>query len=106
MPKKYMKAFFYELAPEGNVWKFRAFLITFPRMILRLSFVTYFVNALLILTLSTSKLVIVLNRITGLKSHCKISEKKRCFENTKGKEEIKNYRPESEGFFTQHHCFY
>ena len=61
MPKKYMKAFFYELAPEGNAWKFRAFLIAFPRMILRLSFVTYFVNALLILTLSTSKLVIVLN---------------------------------------------
>ena len=38
---------------EGNVWKFRAFLIAFPRMILRVSFVTYFMYVMLILTLST-----------------------------------------------------
>ena len=44
--------------PEGNVWKFQAFLIAFPRMICGVKFVTYFVNAMLILTLSTSKLVI------------------------------------------------
>ena len=40
------------------------------------------------------------------KSHCKISGYKSCFENTKGKEEAKNYRPESEGFSTHHHCSY
>ena len=53
--------------PEGNVWKFWAFLKAFPRMIFRVRFAIYFVNAMLILTLSTSKLVIVLNWITGQK---------------------------------------
>ena len=39
--------------PGGNAWKFRAFLIAFPTMILRVRFVAFFVNAMLILTLSS-----------------------------------------------------
>ena len=42
--------------PGGNAWKFRAFLIAFPTMILRMRFVAFFMNAMLILTLSSLSL--------------------------------------------------
>ena len=45
--------------PEGNVYKFWAFLIALPRMIWSVKFVTYFVNAMLVLTLPILKLVII-----------------------------------------------
>ena len=74
--------------PKENVWKFRGFLIAFPRMIWRVRFLTYSVNAMLLLILNR-RLSSPKIKALALKVIVKLEKRKDASEILRGKKKLK-----------------